>query len=153
MSTRAIVAYKTKDDKWEGVFNHWDGYPSGLGKEIWEILHNDFIDNKGAIGITNCGTPENAVKAFIDIMIKGHGGGWSTFGKICHCHSPAFVLRDGLTKMVLSEKDLKDTWCEYLYVLDPTKASMDIFTITGGGTKLLKTVKLTGAEPNWDKIE
>jgi hypothetical protein len=33
MSTRACVAIEEKNGKWKGVYNHWDGYPSGLGKE------------------------------------------------------------------------------------------------------------------------
>ena len=37
MSTRGCVAVGVPA-KWEGVFNHWDSYPAGLGKEVWKIL-------------------------------------------------------------------------------------------------------------------
>jgi DNA-directed RNA polymerase subunit RPC12/RpoP len=37
MSTRGCVAIKTEDG-WRGVFNHWDSYPTGLGKELWHHL-------------------------------------------------------------------------------------------------------------------
>jgi len=38
MATRACVAIK-KGRSWKGVYNHWDGYPSGLGKDVWDYLH------------------------------------------------------------------------------------------------------------------
>jgi hypothetical protein len=35
MSTRAIIAVGTQRH-WEGVYHHWDGYPSGLGKTLFD---------------------------------------------------------------------------------------------------------------------
>lgn len=34
MSTRGSVAWLDKKGKWEGVYNHFDSYPSGLGDEV-----------------------------------------------------------------------------------------------------------------------
>lgn len=38
MFTRGCVAIKT-DDGWKGVYNHWDSYPTALGKDLWDHLH------------------------------------------------------------------------------------------------------------------
>lgn len=37
MSTRGCVAI-CQGDGWQGVYNHSDSYPSGLGKKLWEHL-------------------------------------------------------------------------------------------------------------------
>lgn len=37
MSTRGCVAIGT-EAKWTGVYNHYDSYPTGLGKELWDHL-------------------------------------------------------------------------------------------------------------------
>jgi hypothetical protein len=37
MSTRGCVAIGTPE-KWRGVYNHWDSYPTGLGEAVWQHL-------------------------------------------------------------------------------------------------------------------
>jgi len=39
MSTRGCVAIGTPS-KWRGVYNHWDSYPTVLGREIWQHLRS-----------------------------------------------------------------------------------------------------------------
>ena len=34
MGTRACVAVGNLE-KWVGLYSHWDGYPSGLGQDVW----------------------------------------------------------------------------------------------------------------------
>ena len=49
MSTRGAIAVRKdgrKDGRWVGVYNHWDSYPTELGKELWDYLHQDGIDLK-----------------------------------------------------------------------------------------------------------
>src|SRR5262245_9375701 len=39
MSTRAVIA-EPRGDEWRGRYHHSDGYPSGLGRELWgKIAH------------------------------------------------------------------------------------------------------------------
>lgn len=128
MSTRACIAYPSKSKKWEGVFSHWDGYPSGLGKDIWDILHEKFIGNKGKFGVMNSGDETNAIEAFIQIYIKGHLGGWSSFGRECYCHSPEFIMRDGKGKNIIDGKKGDPLFIEYVYILDAKKKEMIILT-------------------------
>ncbi|MFN2490284.1 MAG: hypothetical protein ABR529_11225 [Actinomycetota bacterium] len=105
MSTRAVIARQTNDG-WEGVYQHSDGYPTGLGLELWSALHHEHSGN---------------VLAFVRAVIDSHPGGWWHFGpaipaelwdayeesgfsaeffaahaiRECYCHSPRFVLREG----------------------------------------------------------
>ena len=43
MATRGAVASGTLE-KWTGVYNHWDSYPSGLGAEVWSEIIEHGID-------------------------------------------------------------------------------------------------------------
>jgi len=45
MATRGCVAVK-RGSGWIGVYNHWDSYPSGLGKDLWDYLHQDGVEVK-----------------------------------------------------------------------------------------------------------
>jgi len=40
MSTRGCVAIGTPEH-WVGVYNHFDSYPTGLGRELWEHLEGE----------------------------------------------------------------------------------------------------------------
>ncbi len=50
MSTRGSVAIKADFGQWRGVYNHYDSYPSGLGKELWDYLKGHNIDLKKFAG-------------------------------------------------------------------------------------------------------
>lgn len=103
MSTRAVIARQTKDG-WEGVYQHSDGYPTGLGRELWQAVHE-----------------YDSLEGFLDDVIDAHPGGWSHFAcsvprelwdeyansgysaeffahhavQECYCHSSYFAERDG----------------------------------------------------------
>ena len=62
VSTRGVIA-RQKGDAFEGRYHHWDSYPSGLGKALWELAHNEF---KGDI------------EGMLRILIDEHPAGWST---------------------------------------------------------------------------
>jgi hypothetical protein len=103
MSTRAVIARQTRDG-WEGVYQHSDGYPTGLGRELWRAVHDD----------------SDSLESFLADAIDAHPGGWSHFARAvprelwddyaasgysaefarhavreCYCHSPYFAERDG----------------------------------------------------------
>ncbi len=43
MGTRGCVAIGT-DEKWRGVYNHWDSYPTGLGRRVWLHIRKKWIE-------------------------------------------------------------------------------------------------------------
>lgn len=156
MATRAIISYK-KEKGWEGVYSHWDGYPTNLGKQIWDILHTKFIGNKGVADVANDGAPHKAIRAFVDIYINGHKGGWSSFPETCYCHDPNFVLRDGEQENKLSDKDNDPLYIEWVYIVDPITATMEILEAVKVGEnyehKSTAIIDLLGKEPDWEAIE
>ena|SRR5438034_893083 len=42
ISTRSIIARAAGEGTFKGVYHHWDGYPTGLGKYLTEILADPF---------------------------------------------------------------------------------------------------------------
>lgn len=69
MSTRGAIAYRTGDG-WEGVYNHSDSYPTGLGRDLWHFIHGN---DEGAV-------PHTAQE--LADLIKATPQGFSSFDPI-----------------------------------------------------------------------
>jgi len=151
MSTRAAIAFKTEEG-WSGVYSHWDGYPTSLGARIWDTIMKEFILNKGEIGIANDGS--RSLQSFVDVYIKGHRGGWSSFPETCYCHDPEFVMRDGdKTQEEFMDQDHSDPlFIEWVYIIDPDMKTLTV--LTHGRSKGLEHNKVvdkkTGEVRKWD---
>jgi len=63
MSTRSIIARATGEGTFQGVYHHWDGYPTGLGKYLTEILTGQFASD---------------LPLMLHALIDEHPAGWST---------------------------------------------------------------------------
>lgn len=68
MSTRGMIVRlldNGKDQvKFAGVYQHWDSYPDGLGKLLYDSIKNKFGGN---------------LSAFLTYAIDQHPAGWSSF--------------------------------------------------------------------------
>ncbi|MBI2851969.1 MAG: hypothetical protein HYX84_02530 [Chloroflexi bacterium] len=62
MSTRGAIA-RQKGDTFEGRYHHWDSYPTGLGKALWDVYHEQFQDN---------------LDEMLRVLIDEHPAGWSS---------------------------------------------------------------------------
>ena len=69
MSTRGCVAIK-KNDSWEGVYNHFDSYPEGLGIRVYNHLKTIAED-------------EEALQRFKSELL--HAGDWRHYLNGCKC--------------------------------------------------------------------
>ena len=87
MSTRSAIA-RVHGDGFLGVYHHWDGYPTGLGKTLWDNTH------------------KMPLKELLNLLIDQHPAGWSTiiernlalpagFQEI----TPGFSYQDALKKI------------------------------------------------------
>jgi hypothetical protein len=63
MSTRSIIARAPGEGIFKGVYHHWGGYPTGLGKYLTEILTAQF---------------GNDLPRMLRTLIDEHPAGWST---------------------------------------------------------------------------
>lgn len=143
MSTRGCIAVK-KGKGWVGVYNHFDSYPTGLGQELFQALHES-PDLKA--------TAKNLLKL----------GDWRNVksgGKCCYCGktglgqahditgsclvspkaSPAEMTypdpdckdhqHDGVELMTYSKTMERDQalWLEWVYVIDVEHAILKVYT-------------------------
>lgn len=69
MSTRGCVAVKTEKG-WEGVYNHFDSYPTGLGTELYDYLKERIKDT------------EEMQKFKKELL---HSGDWRNYLSGCKC--------------------------------------------------------------------
>ena len=65
MSTRGCIARLTSRSpiRFEGVYHHWDSYPSGLGRMLYLLWNEDF---------------NRDTRAMLRELVDEHGAGWST---------------------------------------------------------------------------
>lgn len=169
MSTRAVIARKTARG-WSGRYHHCDGYPTGLGAELWRQLRENF---KGDL------------RAMLKILIDEHPAGWDSilghdlsiqpgftedrhllkrggmvrkrWGGIrerivraqCFCHGDRNEEGWTITKsMPCSDR-------EWGYVLDESARTMTVLFATGGKANWFDcgTLALDGQEPDWEDVE
>lgn len=72
MGTRAVIAY-AKGDSWEGVYNHFDGFPTVTGAVVWAMVQ------------------EMGAQRFKQECILDHPEGYSSFyADMCYCHHENF---------------------------------------------------------------
>ncbi len=183
MSTRACIA-QTNDPKansWQGVYSHMDGYPSGLGRDIWFILQRSYFrKNENEPQQMTTEDYQNAVQVFCKTYITDHPGGWSSLDSgVCYCHDPYFVKRDGVRISWISEDDPDPLFIEWVYILNPETVSLTILAslcqpVEGKPTRRLPLhlgngvwdyghcvcrhvnmgwIDLLGEEPDWKKME
>jgi len=66
MSTRSIVARKTGDGTFSGVFVHWDGHPESVGKSLYDGYNGYF---------------EHDLKRMERYLLDDHPAGWECLAK------------------------------------------------------------------------
>ncbi|CAM6031393.1 unnamed protein product, partial [Sphagnum compactum] len=95
MSTRSAIAICDKDfattGNFKGNYHHWDGYPSGLGRTLWEIFQ----------GTHYLGQKFTTTKERLNYLIKAHPAGFSSINDV-HEYKAANAL------------DVKEAIAEYL---------------------------------------
>lgn len=123
MATRGAIARRTGEHTFTGIYHHWDSYPEGLGKTLFE-LYNGFF--------------KRDLDAMLRVLLDEHPAGWSTIngadfslpagyhnttteeiangtpkGPACYCHGDRNETGNEVT-----EETASDTGCEFVYVFD-----------------------------------
>lgn len=131
MGTRSIVAIKTGDNgSWKGRYVHWDGYPDGVGAAVVAVIERDGV--------------EKAVK----VLTEEHYG-WSSLNATGgeSTDSTRFTTVDGYGVAYvndteqpdewITDADFGESWCEYVYVIDPQTGVVRAYEINGDKLQLL----------------
>jgi hypothetical protein len=132
MSTRAVIARATgHEGEFKGIYSHWDGYPTNLGKRLWKIVHDR--------GLTNA----------LRFMIDQHPAGWSVAGEECYCHPKREREAEGPNPF--THKDVgKDSDIEWVYVFDEENNRL---FVRDTGHDAEEIVDLAAPEPDWSHVE
>jgi hypothetical protein len=166
MATRSIIARATGNGKWEGRYHHWDGYPAGVGAQLFQAYNGHF---------------NRDVRAMLQLLIDDHPAGWSNIngtdfskepgfgsdgGPCCYCHGQR--SEEG---HLFTSDGLDFGGAEYCYVIDGSRMTIlersyangqravqyfgvDASDVADGvNWRLIAEVDLDGVEPDWDRIE
>ncbi len=151
MATRALIGRLTG---WsgpypvgEGVYHHWDGYPTGLGALLFNLFRGEYKGNL-----------EEMLKEIVD----KHLGGWSDLAAgDCYCH-PDEETADGFGDLQWASH-LGCEWA-YLFAVQDGRPMMVVARllteldnrgemISREWWEAIATVPLDGEEPDWKAIE
>lgn len=154
MSTRGGIARKNGTG-FKGVYHHWDGYPSGLGKMLFELRSTwRFMGD---------------TKKMVEFLIEAHPAGWSSISGLLQDKEGDDYKEEPCE---LNEKNASGRGVEYVYVFDGDKmeiwssycspnsvkfAGHKMIGAFGVGDrdavwKVVATVDLDGPEPDWEKL-
>lgn len=78
MSTRGAIARVTGDG-FQGVYHHWDSYPSGLGATLFHLYNGHF---------------DRDLEKMLKVLIDDHPAGWSTINGKNFDYSAGYQERD-----------------------------------------------------------
>lgn len=78
MATRGAIARLRSCEPlvFAGAYHHWDSYPTGLGKTLWELYHGHF---------------QKDLEAMLQTLIDAHPAGWSSIHSSDFSQTPGFV--------------------------------------------------------------
>lgn len=107
-TTKGIIAVKGKKG-WQGVYNHYDSYPSGLGQAIWDKIK--WYEQQGM-------PLQDAIQTFLASKVKDVPQGYSKFpDKPFGRNEPAREYTNKTANPIL---------LEWVYIIDPVAGTMRI---------------------------
>lgn len=177
MSTRGCVALRTEDGSWQGVYNHYDSYPTSLGERLWKHLkwevdvkvfeHRllrygtwDGYTNKGVCEY--CGQQEGNPHTINGKIMPSYDGydrletdiqeniketGYPDPDAEYHDHTDAENAQ-------LNPENVDPVFIEWVYVVDPDSREVEILASNMSEEyETVEIVDLDGDEPDWEEIE
>lgn len=153
MSTRGIIGVYTNADHthWRGVYHHFDSYPKGLGKALWDAAQTVW---------------KNDLSGMLHFLIDEHPAGWSNI--VCcdltlkpvwldsaartETLAPLSYTVRGEDPYIWSPTD-DIGWLDWAYLFDVPKQTMDIHKIPFNGLRYIATADLCGSEPDWQELQ
>lgn len=177
MSTRACIA-RTDANGWSGRYHHSDGYPTHLGRVLFNLYRKHFHSDAEAMlkfllddhkagwsflgspveagGVTDYNMPAGYVNDYQSLYQKGADGRADfskpiVHGPICLCHGDC----SHPTNTIRSKDD--PSGLEWAYVISPALRFMYVYqpdySSDSASWKLVSTVNLDGPEPDWTFVE
>ncbi|BDI34159.1 hypothetical protein CCAX7_62100 [Capsulimonas corticalis] len=143
MSTRSAIVRKTGDSTFSGRFVHFDGYPSGVGRDLWRLYHGPFARN---------------MERMLAAVIDGRQGPWLALDT--HSGIGGHGIQDGSAPAV-TERNAGEWGCCYVYQFDAApdggaRMSVLLRSPQDDGSvpyPLLAEIALDGPEADWTELD
>lgn len=124
MGTRSVIAVE-HGDGWRGRYCHWDGYPTGVGEALRQIVKRDGLDTairtltQDYYGWSNVNAQDQQE------LHKGYQDG--RFAAVPG-YGIAYTTHQGQSRPEQwHTSDDRESWCEWAYVL--TATGIDVYTL------------------------
>lgn len=171
MSTRSVIARPVEGPSfaWEGRYHHSDGYPSGVGKTLWELLHGRFAGEESALlkvllddhpaGWSNIIDADwSQEPGFLNHRSPAEGQTWAEFSRTCRpqCYCHGARDEEGQDFITSEGDDWGTEWCYVINLFDRTLTVRENVDYETGGKerwRLKAVVPLDGPEPDWSTFE
>lgn len=145
MSTRGCVAVRREDGGWEGVYNHYDSYPEGLGKDVTEavkLVPAPQLQN-WCLELLKCDDwrefLNDGVCEYCGVKGKGQP---HTIGLQSHKHT----RDEGGPPRHITTENPDALFIEWVYVIDPFKREIEVLENKASGQSYIhvhhSTIKL-----------
>lgn len=159
MSTRSVIAVSNvTGTDFIGVFHHWDGYPSGVGKALYTLYRERFGRD---------------LEAMTQTLIYDRPSGWdSIVANWTNSPEPLKLFNEDQLQrnpptfntddsMIFMNKDSVFSTCRWVYVLSADDRTLRIYranTVTqwygeSQALSLVQTVILDALPPDWAVID
>lgn len=162
MSTRSCIA-RPIGDEWEGRYHHSDGYPTGLGADLWQLVQRNGVEWARRVLID-----EHAGWSCILGADWSKAPGFDGEGPHCYCHGSR--SEEGWWIRSRDQKHNEALHIEWVYVLGnmglavyasvrvPGKTRREtvngrILTSPRYDWQYIETFAWNGDEPDWYVIE
>jgi len=153
MSTRAYISSTDSNGTTTGVYHHWDGYPSGLGRTIYRAYQGHFRRDLDRMreyllshtwsSIVNADFSKTPGYVNRSDLVQGIG-----LRPQCYCHGDRSEPCS-----TINPADAIDSGCEWRYELR-SDSHMAIYRAIRDVWYFVDDVRLNGPEPEprWDRI-
>lgn len=150
MSTRSVIArIGEHEGEFSGVYVHSDGYPTGRGPLLFQMIREEF---KGDL------------KAALRFIIDEHPAGWSSLipeYRACFCHPRRaknrtdFKNRQPEPPQEFSHKNVVkgDTDVEWLYIFDEEQNRLYIHDVRNDAESIVELADGEPTKEQWTAIE
>lgn len=162
MSTRSVVAFKTPDGRFIGRYCHFDGYPSGVGKTLFDAYRAHFgrdlaklrkflIDDHPAGWSSLTGADFSKRPGYTDPVKRINRRANTPERAQCYCHGDRHEGRSDWTPDMLER-----TPVPFVYLFDPVRATLEIREAEYEPFNRYETravLWLDGPEPDWQSLD
>ena len=147
MSTNSYILFfdsKKSPTSFEGVYHHWDGYPSGVGKKLHELYNTFFNKN---------------VQAMKQTLVDENPAGWSNIIENWNDpkNGPVSYTMKGEPSNIIRFNSLKnlsaDFGIQFIYIIDIRTKNMYIITNDDKLRGFIVSLEMAVPKKTWNNLD